>query len=138
MKYLLIFLLLSTMSKSKTDILVDWSKAKSWRLYASQEFDVFDYSLDTLRKIQSIPLNDDSVRLFMRDAKEIADKDSPLWMGLYLLTCELPSGEVRKVEVSRYGRFFYDEKEKKYYNVQAQLSQDWRLYINSNFLKLYK
>lgn len=136
MKYLIIFLLL-TIFKSGTEIKVDWYRSGKWRLYATQEFDVFGYNLDTLKKIRSIALNDDSVRLFIGDAKELVNKDAPAWMGLHLLTCELHGGEIRKVEVSSYGNFFYDEKGKKYYKIQTQLSREWRAYIASNFLKLY-
>jgi hypothetical protein len=58
-------------------------------------------------------------------------------MGGYIATCKL-DGSLRKVELSNYGGFFYDEKTKVYYQIPAAKSEDWLSYIQQNYLTLTK
>ena len=73
--------------------------------------------------------------VFMGSAQALHPEAPMPWMGGYIATCKL-DGTIRKVELSNYGGFFYDEKTRVYYQIPAIKSEDWLSYIQQNYLNL--
>lgn len=115
---------------------INWTEAKKWRLYNIQEFAVFNYSLDTLKKFSSINLDSDTMTAFLSNVSKLPKDEYSVWMGLYFATCEIPEGKVRKIEISVFGGFFYDEITKSYYQLPLKMRNDWIDYISVNFKKI--
>lgn len=135
MKYIFLFISFSFASKCFSQN-INWAEAKDWRLYDIRNFSAFDYSLDTLRNFKSISLDQDTMNIFLSDVAEWPKSETSLWMGLYVATCELPENETRKIEISVYGGFFYDELTKTYYQLPLGVRNDWLDYISDNSRRL--
>lgn len=49
-------------------------------------------------------------------------------MGAYVTSC-IVDHKMRKIDISSYGGFFYDETDKKYYGIQQQMQKEWLDYL---------
>jgi hypothetical protein len=114
-----------------------WEKATNWTLYRYQGHRLFKIPIDSLSNYDSSALNQDSMAVFLASARTLHPEGPVSWMGGYISTCKL-DGVVRKVELSNYGGFFYDEKTRVYYQIAAVKSADWLSYIQQNYLNLTK
>ena len=135
MKYLFLFITLFVITKCFSQN-ISWKEAKNWKLYNIRSSSAFSYSLDTLKNFKSIHLDYDTMHTFLSDVVEWPKNKSSLWMGLYVATCELPGLEVRKIEISVYGGFFYDDLTKTYYQLPLSARNDWLNYISDNSKRL--
>ncbi|MBX3257691.1 MAG: hypothetical protein KF862_26420 [Chitinophagaceae bacterium] len=133
MKHTFSFVFLVLISISSNAQILDFKTTKNWTLYESQDFSVFTLPVDSVLKFRSIKLSDDTMKVFLKNATEL--KENPSWMGLHLVTTELKSGEIRKFEISMYGGFFYDDKEKKYYKVSDEVKDQWLQYFSKNSIR---
>ena len=93
---------------------VNWQKATNWTIYNVQNKNIWNLPVDSLAKYSHTELNNDTMRLFMRNSTALSPKANPIWMGLYSATCEIDH-QKRKIEISTYGGFFYDDYGKRYY-----------------------
>ena len=116
---------------------INWKDAKNWKLYNIRNSSAFSYSLDTLKNFESIDLDYDVMQSFLSEVIEWPRDKSSLWMGLYVATCELPDKEIRKIDVSVYGGFFYDEHSKSYFQLPLPIRNDWLDYFSNNRAKFY-
>jgi hypothetical protein len=66
---------------------------------------------------------------FLAGRRTIPAEKAPVWMGAYTATCILDNKK-RKVDISVYAGFFYDELEKKYYQIPSDIQQDWLNYLS--------
>jgi hypothetical protein len=114
---------------------LDWQKANNWKIYSINQFAVFNYPPDTLKNFRSVDLNDDTIKSFLIKVRKLSKEESPVWMGLYFLTCQILNEPVRKVEVSVYGGFFYDEFTKTYYELPEEIRGSWLDYLSINYKK---
>ncbi|HTQ65780.1 MAG TPA: hypothetical protein VMI12_13345 [Puia sp.] len=48
-----------------------------------------------------------------------------VWMGLYVATYSDEKKNIRKIDISVYGGFFWDENSKSYYEVEDLLKSNW-------------
>src|SRR4051794_14042592 len=108
---------------------IDWKSARNWRLYSIRESAAFDYTLDTLKHFKSIPLDLDTMVNFLSDVEQWPKEKYSLWSGLYVATCELPNADVRKIEISVYGGFFFDDRSKTYYQLPRETRNAWLEYF---------
>jgi hypothetical protein len=115
---------------------IKWSDTKDWRLYYIYSKGSFAYSVDTLKYFKYINLNQDSMQLFLHEVTEIPKERTPLWMGYYIASCRLSDGTLVKIEISQYGRFFYEEKERRYYQLKEDIGQDWLSYLTRSWIML--
>lgn len=115
---------------------INWENAKNWKLYNVQNNSAFRFSTDTLKKFESVDLDSDVMASFLSNVIEWPEDKTSLWMGLYVVTCEFPAKTIRKIEVSFYGGFFYDEQTKTYFQLPLPIRNDWLDYFSSNFAKL--
>ena|SRR5580692_57866 len=115
---------------------VDWKSANHWQLYSIHSHGALNYSLDSLKKFKNVDLNSDSMQSFLRNAEPLPDENTPLWMGYYLTTCQFGNATIRKVIISSYGGFFYDETSKKYYEIPIDIRTQWLNYISEKYTSI--
>jgi hypothetical protein len=78
-------------------------------------------------------MNQDSMSFFVKSA-EVLNTNAPLtWMGGYVATCEI-NGAPRKIELSRYGGYFYDEKSSTYYQIPMEKIDAWLAFIQYSYM----
>jgi hypothetical protein len=109
---------------------VVWKNGTNWRLYKIQGPEIFSIPIDTLTRIKSYTLSTDSMRDFLYSLDTVPSEVQPTWMGEFLVTCVL-NGQIRKIEVSVYGGFFYDQTAKRYFQLPANKKNDWLSYITT-------
>jgi len=128
----LVFVILGLYLRGDAQII--WEKAETWKLY-----NVGDRGLavpwDSLGRCKSYELNVDSMRYFLDSASVLSRDIQPVWMGAFIATCTL-SGESRKVDISYYAGFFYDEKSKCYYQIAKAKRNSWLNYLNSSLIAI--
>lgn len=113
-----------------------WRKTKNWRVYAVAGQKIFSLSIDSLHALPGRRLDNDSVHFFIAKATIIPKERTPVWMGSYLSSYETEDGQMRKVEISTYGGFFYDESSGLYYVLPRGLSDEWLDYISNSITRL--
>jgi hypothetical protein len=74
---------------------------------------------------------------FVNSAKVFESKTPLIWMGGYLATCRL-GGAIRKVELSVYGGYFYDEKTGEYYKLSAEKTDAWISFLQDSYTTAFK
>jgi hypothetical protein len=111
---------------------VKWTKAENWRLYLIIDKKDYSTSVDSLGKFKSISLDQDTMRMYVTSAEEWPKEKYSMWMGKYLSTCEI-GGIMRKIDISMYGGFFYDENTKKYFQIPPALRGSWLNYLNESY-----
>lgn len=79
----------------------------------------------------------DSMSLFIRSAKPLTTKAPLAWMGGYAATCRI-DGIQRKIEISKYGGYFYDEKTSAYYQIPPEKIDTWLGFIQNSYQTLIK
>lgn len=114
----------------------NWKNSKNWKLYNIINKAGFTYTLDTLVSFQSTDLSNQTMHTFMNDISEWPKEKYSLWMGLYIATCELEDGKPRKIIISNYGGFFYDQLTKRYYELPTELKDQWLEFLNDNMKKM--
>ncbi len=112
---------------------IDWNRTYNWRLYKINSRLGFGYSLDTLHNFKSIMLNNDTVQNYLQSVSVIPLEKTPVWMGAYIASCQLSDGTVRKIEIGKYGGFFFDEIEKKYYELPLTIRKEWLNYLSDTY-----
>jgi len=106
-----------------------WKEGANWRLYKIQGPVIFSAPIDTLPHIKSRQLSTDSMRDFLYPLDTLPSGIQPSWMGGFLITCVI-SGQTRKIQVSVYGGFFYDQTSKRYFQLPAYKKTDWISYVS--------
>jgi hypothetical protein len=107
---------------------VDWQKAGDWSLYAVHGKDIWKLSIDSVDRFPHVVINEDSIRYLMANAAMMGDKNVPVWMGGFVVTCRLDN-QKRKLLASSYGGRFYDEMSKQWYQVAEDRRQEWLDYL---------
>jgi hypothetical protein len=109
--------------------IINWSATKDWKLYYIHSKRGYAFPIDTLINFKSVSLNQDSMKTFLHTVTEIPRETPPSWMGYYVASCRLPDGKLVKIEISQYGRFFFEEREKRYYELTEKVESDWLSYL---------
>ncbi|MBN8856712.1 MAG: hypothetical protein BGO55_25545 [Sphingobacteriales bacterium 50-39] len=147
MKILLLFVVITTLSTHSGGISqiagntiyltsIDWQGTKNWKLYNIRSRDAFTFPLDTLTAFKSVPLDQDSMMLFLENVTQIPEGNNPVWMGAYVATCQLTNGCYIKMEFSQYGSFFYVENERRYYQLSDDVRDIWLPFLTSKWLQV--
>lgn len=135
MKILLISSLLISVLTSSCQ--VHWDKTSEWKLYRYQGNELFSISLDSLHSLQKIPLSQDSINNYLSQVTIKHPKAATHWMGGYIATCQ-SNGGLRKVVLSNYGGFFYDQKANAYYQLPTEKIDDWLSFLQTSYLTMIK
>jgi hypothetical protein len=112
-----------------------WETSANWRLYKTNDSNGFSYSLERLKTVYNLPLNTDSMRLLLSNAKP-ADLRGVMWMGYYTATCEFPGGKKDKIEISQYGGFLLDQSTGVFYQLPPETIETWQKYLIDKRLSL--
>lgn len=107
----------------------DWAKTANWKIYDPQGHKTLGLSVDTIARFHSKLMGDKMVLDFLMASKELPNTYSTTWMGNFVCTYEL-NGFLRKVDISMYGGFFYDEYLKKYFEIPMDLRGSWYDMLN--------
>src|SRR5215469_14099862 len=107
---------------------VHWGQASDWKLYEYQGHRIFKLPVDSLKLYRSLTMNQDSMALFINSATVLHLKAPLVWMGGYVATCRV-GGTDRKVDLSRYGGYFYDEKTSTYYQLPTEKIDAWLAFV---------
>jgi len=127
-KYLSAVLLPLTMAKICAAQTSEWGQSSQWTIYNTRGEKFYRIPLDSLTKFKSRALNDDSVHIFLSNLSILPSDKPPVWMGAYIATCIL-RGKKRKIDISTYGAFLFDEANKKFYIVPPEVQKDWLNYL---------
>jgi len=113
-----------------------WEGTKDWKLYKIQGNKAFRLKQDSLLYIESVPLNEDSLKTFLNSSGAWPKEKYSLWMGSYLASFADSAGLLHKVDISMYGGFFFDERTKTYFQVAADMKNDWLQFMSRSYEKL--
>jgi hypothetical protein len=106
----------------------DWRKTTNWTLYNIQGRNGWQIPADSLFFFSHKSLNNDTMQRFLAHTSPIISADAPVWMGTHFASCTF-NNKMHKLEISTYGGFFYDETDKKYYELSAALRNGWLEYL---------
>ena len=106
---------------------VQWNSAQNWKLYNGGDSS-FVLSLEAIKGHRYYQLSPDSMKYFLDSVTLLPSDVQPAWMGVYLTSCVI-EGEIRKVLISYYAGFFYDEKSRRYYQIPPSKKAVWRSYL---------
>ena len=110
---------------------VDWQKTRHWMIYNYFNFKALSLPFDSIKGYKTVSLDDDYLRGMLAGADTMRGvTKNIMWMGLFTLSYQLDN-ETRKVEVSQYGGFFYDDKSKRYYQVDKEVQDEWLSYFEN-------
>jgi hypothetical protein len=107
-----------------------WTGTKNWKLYDLAGKKPLTIPADSLYAYKNINLDDDSLRYFLKNAIPWPAEKTSVWMGGYTMSYTDRDQKIKKIDVSNYAGFFYDEKEKRYYEIANDLKQEWKLYLD--------
>jgi hypothetical protein len=108
----------------------EWQKATNWTLYNTGGDKYYKVNADSLSRYPHRLLNADSMREFLTHVVLMPPDNPPISMGAFVASCII-DGKQRKIDISRYGGFFYDETGEKYYELPKALQKDWLTYFRS-------
>jgi len=125
-----LILALLVLTTTLTEAQVNWKETTDWKIYNPGRLNIFTVSVDSLLYLRSRALPGDSVLQFLDSVKPLPKTVRPSWMGGFLVTCVF-HGQVRKIEISSYGGFFYDQESKNYFQLPAEKKDEWFTYLSS-------
>jgi hypothetical protein len=108
-------------------------QASDWTLYKYQGHKLFEISIDSLKSLGSLKMNQDSMSEFVNSATILHTKAPLIWMGGFIATCNL-NGTLRKIDLSIYGGYFYDEKSSTYYQLPIEKIDAWLAFIQNSYM----
>lgn len=129
MKLFLVILTSITFHIARSQVV--WKATKDWKIYNVSSRSMIKIGPDSLVKLKSYQLNPDSVQSFIGAVNKIPKDSTPLaWMGGVLATCTY-QGKIRKVQISSYGGWFFDQETKSYFEIPKDQAAEWYSYIST-------
>jgi hypothetical protein len=116
---------------------VQWNQSSDWTIYKIQVHDIFKVPIDSLNSPDTLHLNKDTIESYLSSLELIHPKGPITWMGGYIATCKI-DGIRRKIELSNYGGFFYDENTNEFYRVSKEKIDSWVDFLQNSYLTLLK
>ena|ERR1700761_2811248 len=116
---------------------IDWSKGIQWKMYEFSSDKGDPISLKAIQSSVSMVLNQDTVGYYMQHTSAIPSElsNNAAWMGDHFASCRL-GDTILYVRLSRYGGFFMNLSDGKYYEIPVELRADWIGYLNACFRRL--
>jgi hypothetical protein len=129
MKLFLVILACITFHMSESQVI--WKETKDWKIYNVSSRAMNKIGFDSLSKLKYYRLNPDTVQPFLSSVNAIPKDSTPLaWMGGVLATCSY-NGKLRKVQISSYGGWFFDQETKSYFEVPLDQATEWYSYVSN-------
>jgi hypothetical protein len=126
----IVLLAFTVLSFTHSQSPINWQQTSHWRLYNIKDAVQFSISADSLSFFKNYQLQSDSMANFLHGIEPLHIEESPVWMGGVVATC-LYDGKIRKILISSYGGFFYDQVSGTFFQLPLQKKEDWLNYINS-------
>ena len=108
---------------------MDWQKTTDWRVYNIHRSGSLQYPVDSLKQFNSFPLSQDSMHFFLQKMTAWPKEKTTVWMGAFIASCKLEN-ELRKIDISNYGGFIFDESAKQYFELPERYRSDWLEFLN--------
>jgi hypothetical protein len=109
---------------------INWTLSNHWKIYSIRSGNALGFSVDSLTGFKSTNLEDSKMRYFLSQAISWPRDKYAVWMGLYVATYNIGDSITRKIDISTYGGFFYDEGTKSYYEVPVSIKNEWITYLH--------
>ena len=109
---------------------VDWALSKHWKIYSIHSGNALGFSTDTLSRFKFVNLDDNEMRNFLSHVNLWPKDKYAVWMGLYVATYNIGDSSIRKIDISTYGGFFYDEGTKSYYELPVSIKDEWLTFLH--------
>jgi hypothetical protein len=122
---LLLLLSMSNTTPAQNNL---WQHSTGWTIYNIRGAKFYKIPLDSIGNYRNMRLNDDSMRVFLSQSVEISRDSTPMWMGAYVTTCFIDHKK-RKIDISSYGGFFFDEGSKKFFALSPNKQKGWLNYL---------
>ena len=128
----LIFFIISLLLVSNSYGQNNIQSFKNWKIYdIHNSGKIFNYiSVDSLKYFKSLKLEDDTIKLFLKNSFIWVKDKTAMWMGAFHCTAENEKGEITKINVSFYGSFLKEINNEKYYEINDSLKESWNSYFN--------
>jgi hypothetical protein len=107
-----------------------------WKLYKIPAKAGMSISMDRLKTYKNVNLNADTVLSFLNDASLWPKDKYAMWMGAFIVSMGYDNDHTRKIIVSSYGGFLYDDLTKRYYEVAEEKRKEWYDFLNASAAKL--
>jgi len=124
------FLLFSFVSLRIYAQVIDWQKTTDWELYKIHRSGSLQYPVDSLKHFNSFPLNEDSMHYFLKKMVAWPKEKTTVWMGAFIASYKT-SNEMRKVDISTYGGFIFDEYSRQYFELPERYRASWLDFLNT-------
>ena len=112
-----------------------WDKASAWTLYSYQGRRIFRLPIDSLERYDNLYLNQDTMASLIKSSKIADTQAAHIWMGGYAATCKI-DGTIRKVDISNYGGYFFDERTGVYYQLPPEKIEAWQTFLKDSYRTL--
>jgi len=107
---------------------LDWQQTSHWKVYKIHRSGSLNLPVDSLQQYPHMDLGDDSVHYYVKGIKMLPKDQTAAWMGEYIATYEFGQ-RIRKIDISVYGGFFFDEVSKQYFELLEPLREDWLAFL---------
>ena len=108
---------------------IDWQQTSHWKIYKIHHAGSLRLPLDSLQQFDHTELGDDSMHYYLHHMAVWPKDKTAVWMGAFTTTCELGQ-RIRKVDISVYGGFLFDEVSRRYYELPERFSDDWLAFLH--------
>jgi len=118
---LLLVLMLCLYTDAQT---VNWQQSNHWKIYKIHRSGSLRFPVDSLKQFNHVEMGDDSMHYYLQKMTIWPKDQTAVWMGAFITTCEFGQ-YLRKVDISVYGGFLFDEVSKQYYELPEHFRADW-------------
>ena len=133
--FLISFTLTTFFCRSQT---IDWSTTRNWKIYALNTKAAYSYPVDTLSNFKNVRMNDSAVISFLTKSVIWPKGKGATWMGLYISSYEAADKKLRKIVISSYGGFLFEQDSRRYYELPENLRQSWNDFLINNLQKVFE
>jgi len=109
----------------------NWSDKSEWTLYDTKGAKFYNIKVDTLHQLPHCKLDNDTMKSFLNQATVLPSNKIPAWMGAYVVSYTYQH-KTRKIDISTYSGFFYDESLQTFFQIDAEKQKRWHDYLALN------
>jgi hypothetical protein len=106
-----------------------------WKVYNIQGKAGMKMPIDSLQNYKSVTLNDDTMKYFLVDAVLWPKGKYGVWMGAFTASIGDDVDNRRKILISTYGGFLFDDRTKNYYEIAEEKRKEWYDFLNVSIEK---
>jgi hypothetical protein len=107
----------------------------SWKVYNIQGKAGMKMPIDSLQNYRSVILDEDTMKYFLVDAQRWQKGKYGVWMGAFTASLGDDNNSRRKILISTYGGFLFDDRTKNYYEIAEEKRKEWYDFLNATIEK---